>query len=126
MEGSIQGRKHSWLGWKLSLLRFNGLLNSKSCVILNLVNMLTTKEKTKVIEEAKTHETDTGSSEVQIAILSEEIRKLVLHLKKHPKDVHSRRGLLKMVAKRRKLLGYLKKENEKRYNTVVKKIGLKK
>jgi len=58
--------------------------------------------------------------------LTEEINKLVLHLKKHPKDLHSKRGLLKMVAKRRKLLGYVKNESERRYNAIVKKIGLKK
>ena len=88
--------------------------------------MLSTKEKTKIIESYKVHKTDTGSSEVQVALLSEEIRKLALHLKKHPKDVHSRRGLLKMVAKRKKLLIFLKKESPKKYNGIVKKIGLKK
>jgi len=69
---------------------------------------------------------DTGSPEVQIALLSEEIKQLLLHLKKHPKDFHSKRGLLKMVSKRRSLLSYLKQENAKRYNSIVKKIGLKK
>ena len=88
--------------------------------------MLTPKQKLKIIETAKVHDTDTGSSEVQIALLTEEINKLVLHLKKHPKDLHSKRGLLKMVAKRRKLLGYVKNESERRYNAIVKKIGLKK
>ncbi|PIP23816.1 MAG: 30S ribosomal protein S15 [Candidatus Nealsonbacteria bacterium CG_4_10_14_0_2_um_filter_38_17] len=88
--------------------------------------MLTPKQKSKIIEAAKVHDTDTGSSEVQIALLTEEINKLVLHLKKHPKDLHSKRGLLKMVAKRRKLLGYVKNESERRYNAIVKKIGLKK
>jgi len=88
--------------------------------------MLTTKEKTKIIEEFKKHKGDTGSEEIQIALLSEEIKRLLLHLKKHKKDVHSRRGLLKMVAKRRKLLKYLQKENVKRYNNIIKKLGLKK
>jgi len=88
--------------------------------------MLTPKQKSKIIEAAKVHDTDTGSSEVQIALLTEEINKLVLHLKKHPKDLHSKRGLLKMVAKRRKLLGYVKNESERRYNAIIKKIGLKK
>lgn len=88
--------------------------------------MLTTKEKTKIIEEFKKHKGDTGSEEVQIALLTEEIQRLLLHLKKHKKDVHSRRGLLKMVSKRRKLLKYLKKESEKRYNNIIKKLKLKK
>lgn len=88
--------------------------------------MLTTKEKTKVIEEFKRHEKDTGSEEVQIALLTEEIKRLLAHLKKHKKDLHSRRGLLKMVAKRKKLLNYLKEENVKKYNSVIKKIGVKK
>jgi len=87
---------------------------------------LKTKEKTKIIKEVSTHEKDTGSSEVQIALLSKEIDKLVLHLKKHPKDLHSRRGLIKMVITRKKLLAYLKKNSEKRYSSIVKKIGLKK
>lgn len=88
--------------------------------------MLTPKEKEKIISKYKLHGVDTGSPEVQIALFSEEIKKLLLHLKKHPKDVHSKRGLLKMVAKRKNLLGYLKKENKKRHNNVLKKIGLKK
>jgi len=87
--------------------------------------MLTPEEKTKIIQKYKIHDVDTGSSEVQIALLSEEIGRLLSHLKKHPKDLHSKRGLLKMVSKRRKLLKYLKKENEKSYNKIVKAIGLK-
>ena len=87
--------------------------------------MLTPVEKTKVIEDYKLHGADTGSPEVQIALLTEEIDRLLLHLKKHKKDVHSRRGLLKMVANRKKLLNYLKKEDSKRYNSIAKKTGLK-
>mgnify|MGYP001561009857 CR=1 FL=1 len=87
---------------------------------------LTTKEKTKIIKEAGSDEKDTGSADVQIALLSKTIDKLVLHLKKHAQDVHSKRGLIKMVIKRKKLLAHLKKTSEKRYNEVVKKIGLKK
>ena len=87
--------------------------------------MLESKKKEKIIKEYKVHETDTGSDEVQIALLSEEIKGLLSHLKKHPKDLHSKRGLLKMVSRRRKLLKHLKKENEKRYNKIVKAIGLK-
>lgn len=88
--------------------------------------MLTIEEKEKIIQKYKLHEKDTGSPEVQIALLSEEIKRLLLHFKSHSKDFHSKRGLLKMVAKRRKFLSYLKEEDEKRYNSIVKKIELKK
>jgi small subunit ribosomal protein S15 len=88
--------------------------------------MLNVKEKAKVIEKFKTHETDTGSTEVQLAILTEEIERLAEHLKKHPKDNHSRRGLLGMVAKRKRLLDYLAKTNTRKYNSTLKKLGLKK
>jgi len=88
--------------------------------------MLKPEEKIKATKEYKIHETDTGSSEVQIALLTEEIKRLVSHLKKSPKDFASKRGLLKMVAKRRKLLTYLKKDNMRRYNAFTKKIGLEK
>ena len=79
-----------------------------------------------MIKEHGVHEKDTGSSDVQIALLSEEIDALVLHLKDHPKDLHSKRGLIRMVIKRKKLLAYLKTEDEKRYKDIVKKMGLKK
>lgn len=88
--------------------------------------MLNIEEKTKIIKKHKLHETDTGSPEVQIALLSEEIDRLLLHLKKHPKDVHSKRGLLKQVCDRRKFLSYLKNEDEKRYDSILEKVGLKK
>ena len=88
--------------------------------------MLKPEEKTKIIEKNKIHEKDTGSPEVQIALLTEEIERLTLHLKKHAKDLHSKRGLLKMVSDRRKLLSFLKEKNETRYKNVVKKSGLKK
>jgi len=88
--------------------------------------MLKPKKKLKLIEEFKAHEKDTGSSEVQIAIFTEQINQLVKHLKKHPKDNHSRRGLLKMVSKRKRLLDYLKNEDEKRYKSIIKKLELKK
>lgn len=83
-------------------------------------------KKLKIIKEHGIHEKDTGSFDVQIALLSQEIDSLVFHLKQHPKDLHSKRGLISMVVKRKKLLSYLKKEDEKRYKEVVKKIGLKK
>lgn len=88
--------------------------------------MLIPEEKEKLIKKYKIHDFDTGSPEVQIALLTEEIKRLVLHLKKHSKDFHSKRGLLKMVGRRRRLLSYLKEEDEKRYNVILKKIGLKK
>lgn len=88
--------------------------------------MLTKRKKSGIIKQHKIHEKDTGSSEVQIAILSGRIEELTAHLKKHPKDNHSRQGLLKMVSKRKRLLGYLKNEDEKRYNKIVKTLGLKK
>lgn len=88
--------------------------------------MLTTEKKQKIIKEYKLHDQDTGSPDVQIAILSEEIKRLLSHLKTNPKDIHSRRGLLKMVVKRRKLLSILKSEDEKRYEDIIKKVGLKK
>lgn len=84
--------------------------------------MLTTEQKSKIIEKRKLHESDTGSPEVQISLLTEEIQRLLLHLKKHSKDFHSKRGLLKMVSKRRKLLGYLKEKDVKRFENVAKKI----
>ncbi|MFC1595189.1 30S ribosomal protein S15 [Patescibacteria group bacterium] len=88
--------------------------------------MLSFKEKQKIIEKFRHDDSDTGSSEIQIALLSTEIKELSNHLKKHRKDNHSRRGLLKMVAKRRKLLQYLAREDNKRYETIIKKLELKK
>lgn len=88
--------------------------------------MLKKNKKTKIIDEFKVHDTDTGSAEVQAALLTEQIKKLTGHLKKHQKDNHSRFGLLKMVAKRKKLLDYLGKEDQERHNTLLKKLELKK
>lgn len=88
--------------------------------------MLKKTKKKKIIEEFKIHEKDTGSADVQAAILTEQIEALTKHLKKHTKDNASRRGLLKMVSKRKKLIDYLQKEDEKRYKSLVKKLGLKK
>jgi small subunit ribosomal protein S15 len=88
--------------------------------------MLTTEQKSEIIKKYKINEKDTGSPEVQIALLSDEIQGLLGHLKEHPKDNHSRRGLLQMVSDRRALLAYLKKENNERYEIIVKKVGLKK
>ena len=88
--------------------------------------MLSSRKKSNIIKQYKLHQKDTGSTEVQVAILTEQIKELTNHLKKHPKDNHSRRGLLKMVSKRKSLLDYLKQEDEKRYNKLIKSLGLKK
>ena len=88
--------------------------------------MLQKTQKTAVIEANRTHESDTGSPEVQIAILTERITQLTEHLKVHKKDNHSRRGLLKMVGKRRSLLDYLAKKDIERYRAVIAKLGIRK
>lgn len=88
--------------------------------------MLTVKKKAKAIKDVQIHATDTGSPEVQISILSKQIDELTKHLKKHKKDNHSRRGLLKMVADRQSMLKYLSKKDNKRYKTILKKVELKK
>lgn len=82
------------------------------------------KEKSAIIDEFKIHEGDTGSPEIQVALLSKKIDKLADHLKEHKKDHHSRRGLLKTVNKRRRLLLYLRNKDEERYQKVIEKIGL--
>ncbi len=88
--------------------------------------MLLKEQKNEVISANKTHENDTGSPEVQIAILTRRINDLTEHLKIHKKDHHSRRGLLKMVGRRRNLLGYLQKKDIARYRAIVAKLGLRK
>ena len=87
--------------------------------------MLTKKKKAKVIAETQVHEKDTGSPEVQVAILTKRINDLATHLKKHLSDKHSRRGLLQMVADRRSHLKYLEKKNKRRYSALLKKLDLK-
>ncbi|EKD99544.1 MAG: hypothetical protein ACD_22C00234G0003 [uncultured bacterium] len=84
------------------------------------------EKKTQIIKGNRLHETDTGSPEVQVALLSEKIVKLTGHLKLHKKDNHSRRGLLQMVNKRRRLLSYLKGKDEERYQGVLEKLELSK
>lgn len=88
--------------------------------------MLRKEEKTAVIEQNRLHGTDTGSPEVQIAILTTRINELTEHLKIHAKDHHSRRGLLKMVGHRRNLLNYLKKKDIERYRAIIAKLGIRK
>jgi len=88
--------------------------------------VLTKDRKADIISSYKTHPSDTGSPEVQIAILTERINSLTEHFKGHAKDHHSRRGLLKMVSKRRRLLDFLKDEDQKRYKAILKKLNIRK
>ena len=88
--------------------------------------MITKDQKTVVIENNRLHDTDTGSPEVQIAILTARINELTDHLRVHKHDNHSRRGLLKMVSQRRKLLDYLKGTNAESYRTLIERLGLRK
>lgn len=87
---------------------------------------MTQEEKTAIIKEYAIHEGDTGSPEVQIAVLTKRINDLTEHLKVHKKDHHSRRGLLKMVGHRRNLLAYLQKTDIERYRSIIAKLGLRK
>jgi small subunit ribosomal protein S15 len=88
--------------------------------------MLTKRKKENAIKDVKRHDADTGSPEVQVALLTRQIDELSKHLKTHKKDNHSRRGLLQMVADRRKHLKYLEKKDEKGYKSIIKKLDLKK
>jgi small subunit ribosomal protein S15 len=87
---------------------------------------MTREEKERVIKKYQVHEGDTGSPEVQIALLTERINGLTSHFEKHKKDHHSRRGLLKMVGHRRRLLNYLKRKQVERYRTIIGELGLRK
>ena len=87
--------------------------------------VMTPEQKKEIIDGFRVHPTDTGSPEVQIALLSERISYLTEHFKSHQKDHHSRRGLLKLVGQRRQLLNYLKRKNVERYNTVIERLGLR-
>ena len=88
--------------------------------------VFTTESKKKLIEQFRLHEGDTGSPEVQIALLSNRINYLTEHFKLHKKDHHSRRGLLKLVGQRRKLLNYLKRSDLTRYQQIIKELGIRK
>ena len=88
--------------------------------------MMLKDQKTAIIEANRTHESDTGSPEVQIAILTERINQLTEHLKVHAQDNHSRRGLYKMIGKRRNLLDYLMKKDIERYRAIIAKLGIRK
>ncbi|PIU31316.1 MAG: 30S ribosomal protein S15 [Syntrophobacteraceae bacterium CG07_land_8_20_14_0_80_61_8] len=87
--------------------------------------VLTPERKKAIIDEYRVHPSDTGSPEVQIALLSERINHLTDHFKVHTKDHHSRRGLLKLVGQRRQLLNYLKRKSVERYHTVIERLGLR-
>lgn len=87
---------------------------------------LTKEKKTAIIGDYKTHDTDTGSPEVQVAILSDRITYLTDHFKTHTKDHHSRRGLLKLVGQRRRLLDYVKSKDSARYAEIIKRLGIRK
>ena len=87
--------------------------------------VMTPEKKKEIIDDFRVHPADTGSPEVQIALLSERITYLTEHFKSHKKDHHSRRGLLKLVGQRRQLLNYLKSKNVERYNTVIERLGLR-
>ncbi|HMC20945.1 MAG TPA: 30S ribosomal protein S15 [Thermoanaerobaculia bacterium] len=86
----------------------------------------TKQQKTELITQYRTHDGDTGSPEVQIALLSNRISYLTEHFKSHAKDHHSRRGLLKLVGRRRRLLDYLKKTDQERYRSIIDKLGIRK
>ena len=88
--------------------------------------MIQVEKKTELVAKFRTHEKDTGSPEVQVAILSERITELTEHFKTHKKDHHSRRGLLKMVSQRRRLLDYLKSKDTDRYAELIKRLGIRK
>lgn len=87
--------------------------------------MLLQERKQEVIEAHRVHAKDTGSPEVQVAMLTERINQLTEHLRSHPKDFHSRRGLLMMVGKRRRLLQYISRESQERYKSLIEKLGLR-
>ena len=91
-----------------------------------ILSMILKETKTAIIESNRTHATDTGSPEVQVAILTQRINELTAHMKKNPQDKHSQRGLLKMVGKRRSLLDYLAKKDIERYRALIAKLGIRK
>lgn len=93
---------------------------------VRLATMLTKNKKQKIIKEVGIHDKDTGSPEVQISLLTRRIQELTSHLKKHQKDKHSRRGLLSLVANRQTHMKYLEKKSKRRYNSLIKKLDLKK
>ena len=101
----------------------------KGCIsgpyLLESLKMLTTETKSKIIKGLQTDKNDTGSPEVQIGIFTEQIKVLTAHLKENKKDNHSRRGLIAMVSKRRRLLDYLRRKDEARYQAIIKKLAIR-
>jgi small subunit ribosomal protein S15 len=106
-------------------VRFSRGLHFSSSFV-KVFSMLSKTVKSRIVTEHQAHKTDTGSAQVQVAVLSRRIDELTRHLKKNAKDNHSRRGLLKMVSQRRKLLAYLGEKEPKTYEKLTKKLGLKK
>jgi small subunit ribosomal protein S15 len=90
-----------------------------------VISVIRKEKKQEIIGEYRVHESDTGSPEVQVAVLTERVRELTEHLKIHAKDFHSRRGLLKMVGQRRKLLRYLREKDFNRYRGLIERLGLR-
>ena len=133
-KGEVQHRRHSvksgvviffYLFFKLKAIFIDVLAkNSLSCYRIS--TMLTKIKKTKVIKTVQKHDKDTGSPEVQIAVITKRIEELANHLKTHKKDFHSRRGLLQLVADRQKHMKYLRVKSPKRYEVLAKKLDLKK
>jgi small subunit ribosomal protein S15 len=115
-----------WRGrlWALWLIKAGGA--SQIYLEVNLIMAMEKEKKQDIIAKFKTHEGDTGSPEVQVALLTERIQYLTEHFKTHAKDHHSRRGLLMLVGKRRKLLDYLKHKNYARYITLIESLGIRK
>jgi small subunit ribosomal protein S15 len=107
-------------------MRITVTVSWESGKIFNEVKEMTQEEKQAIMAEYATHEGDTGSPEVQIAVLTKRINDLNAHLKEHPHDFHSNRGLLKMVGKRRNLLTYLQKTDIERYRSLISRLGLRK
>jgi len=93
---------------------------------LRMVSMLKTQKKKKVIEEFKVHDTDTGSAEVQVAVLTTRINQLAEHMKANKQDQHSRRGLMKLIGQRKRLLAYINKQDVERYRSLIARLGLRK
>jgi small subunit ribosomal protein S15 len=87
--------------------------------------LISTQQKSAIVDEHRTHESDTGSPEVQVAILSHRIKELTEHFQTHKKDHHSRRGLLKLVSQRRRMLNYLRGQSPERYQTLINRLGLR-
>lgn len=107
----------------VKILLYRGCISGP--YLLESLEMLTTETKSKIIKGLQTDKNDTGSPEVQIGIFTEQIKVLTEHLKENKKDNHSRRGLIAMVSKRRRLLDYLRRKDEARYQAIIKKLAIR-